>query len=148
MVPDPIGADAYILLRDGLVSLDVMAIGKVVMLGKEKAIAIVAMDTGLVLFTLNKPEQVKDSEPFFDAVNAAPDPRLLPVMKKLIASKTTEFLDEEDFDDRYETALLKGIKNKIAGGPTATVEEETAAPTAAADLMSALMGSLTFEEEE
>lgn len=141
IVPEAAGIEAYCLLRDAMINTERAAIGRMVMGSREVTVALAPFDRGIILWTMNHPEQIKEPTPYFADLPDDSNPKILEIMTKLVDERTVEDLETEDFEDHYEMALLEGIKAKIEGKEPeqALFEDEK---SDAGDLMTALMGSL------
>ena len=65
--------------------------------------------------TLRAPNEVRATSAYFDDIpEGEPDAEMLQLAEALIAQKTTKF-DPKAYEDRYETALMAMIKEKLKG---------------------------------
>jgi DNA end-binding protein Ku len=114
--PDgPVAQEGFGVLREALRRTKRIGIGRVVLAGKEKLVALKAQDKGLVLFTLRYVAAVRPAAVCFDDLENQPvDLTQLALAQKLIEAKSGPF-NLASFSDRYQDALLQVIKAKIAG---------------------------------
>jgi DNA end-binding protein Ku len=112
--PDgPVAEEAYGVVREALQRTNLVGIGRVVLAGKEKLIALRPLEKGLVFFTLRYAAAVRPAAAYFEAIQArTPDEAQVALAQKLIASKRGTW-SVSQFTDRYQAALLDLIKTKI-----------------------------------
>jgi DNA end-binding protein Ku len=115
LAPDKIGADAFILLREGMKQAKVAAIAQTVLFRRVRTVLIRAHGKGLIATTLNFDYEVRSSDKAFEEM---PDleikGEMLDLAQHIIGTKKGEFHASE-FDDRYETALAELVKAKMEG---------------------------------
>src|ERR1700712_2639612 len=117
LAPDRIGADAFILLRDGMKQAKVAAIAQTVLFRRMRTALIRAHGKGLIATTLNFDYEVRSSEKAFeDMPDLEIKGEMLDLAQHIIGTKKGEFHASE-FDDRYETALAELVKAKMEGRP-------------------------------
>ena len=146
LVPtDDLAEDAYRVVRDALRSAEKVGLGQITMRGKEYLAAIKPCGDGLLLETLHYPDELRDSEPMFSAIeDAKVDTELLDLATSLIEKKTAPF-NAENFTDRYAEALraLLDARQKNKKTPRAsTGEDDRPSGENVVDLMAALKQSL------
>jgi DNA end-binding protein Ku len=143
LVPDgEAGEDVYAVLRDAIVASNTMALSRLVIARRERAVAILPMGRGLALHTLHEAQDLHDPDELFARV---PDNRaekeMVKLAQQLIGRQTGEY-DPADMEDRYETRLRELIEAKIRGEGLEPEPEEEPQPSNVVDLMSALKKSL------
>ncbi|XUY30147.1 Ku protein (plasmid) [Agrobacterium sp. rho-8.1] len=115
LTPDKMGAEAYVLLRDGMKEAKVAAIARAVLFRRLRTVLIRTHGKGLIASTLNFDYEVRSSqEAFEDLPDMKSDPELLEIAEMIIDKKKGRF-DASTFDDRYEEALAELVKAKIDG---------------------------------
>jgi DNA end-binding protein Ku len=141
LTPDgPIAEDAFRVLREGMRKANKMAIGRVIMVGKEHLIALRVQDKGFTLSTLHYASEIRQAAPYFEEIrNGEVDKDQLALAIQLVENNTAPFKPDQ-FTDRYEEALLEVIKARIAGSEPVVVQQVEAGKII--DLMSALKQSL------
>jgi DNA end-binding protein Ku len=142
MAPDgDAGQDVYVVLRDAIAGAGRMALSRVVIGRRERAVAIMPMERGLVVHTLYEEREITDPKKLFDGVpRDKPDTDMIKLARMLIDRQTATF-DPADMEDRYETRLRAVIEAKIKGvKPKAGAREPKAGNVV--DLMDALKRSL------
>jgi DNA end-binding protein Ku len=135
-------ARTYALLRDAMAKADRVAIGTLVMRGKEYLAAIRAHDDILVLETMYFADEIRDPDEVLDTVpgRAGGKPNELKTAVQLIDSMTGPWRPEE-FRDTYTDRVNELIEAKRKGNEV-TVADEAPAATNAVDLMEALRASV------
>jgi DNA end-binding protein Ku len=139
--PDGKVTKPYVLLRDALKQTDRVAIVKVALRQREQLATLRVRENVLVLNTMLWPDEVRKPRFGFLADDVEVRPAELAMARSLIDSMTSDF-DPAQYTDNYRAALQEVIDAKVAGREVVKHEEETAAPTAVADLMAALRASV------
>jgi DNA end-binding protein Ku len=139
--PDGAAVKPYVLLREALIQMNHIAIVKVALRQREQLATLRVRGNVLVLNTMLWPDEVR--EPTFPFLDADVDtrPAELAMANSLIESMATDFHPKRYTDD-YRSALQAVIEAKVAGRDMVHTEDDTPAPTAAADLMAALRASV------
>jgi DNA end-binding protein Ku len=141
LVPDgKVGHDAYAVIRETIRSMDMVAIGRVVLTNREHIIALEPMKKGLMGTLLRYPYEVRNEDEYFDGiqdVNVTED--MLDLAKHIVQQKTAEF-EPDKFEDHYEAALTDLINQK-RNGKTITAKPRPRGENVV-DLMDALKGSI------
>ena len=142
MAPDgDAGQDVYVVLRDAIEPTGRVALSRVVIARRERAVAVMPMGRGLVVHTLHEAKSINDPAAVFDGIPAIrPEADMLALATQLIDRQTADF-DLSDMEDRYEARLREVIAAKLKGqGVEALAEPEEASNVV--DLMAALKRSL------
>ncbi len=141
------GKDVYAVLREAIKGTGRVALSRVTIGGRERAIALMPMDGGLVAHTLNEERDINDAKPLFEGLDKVKvDPEMVKLATQLIDRQTGEY-DPKDVEDRYEARLREVIEAKLKGEGIEPVQEE-APQSNVIDLMSALRKSLEQEGEK
>lgn len=114
--PDgPVAAEGFAVLREALRRSGRVGIGRVVLGGKEKLIALQPLGKGLVLFTLRYASEVRPAQIYFEGLPPEPpEATQVALAQELIAGKSGP-LNLASFADRYQSAVLELIKAKADG---------------------------------
>lgn len=141
VAPDgPMAEDAFRVVREAMRRANKMAIGQVVIAGREHLIALRVKDRGFALSTLHYASEIRKETPYFEGIrNGEVDKNQLALATQLVENNTAAF-DPAKFTNRYEDALLEIIKAKVAGSEPIVVQQVEAGKII--DLMSALKQSL------
>lgn len=142
VVPEKgVGAEAFAVIRDAMKEAGKVAIGSLVLRGRERQLALEVRGKGLVAWSLRAHDEVRDADDYFDDIPAVkPDKDMVEIATRIIAQKEADF-DPTTFKDRYDDALRDMIKAKQKGGK-GLVEVEQPDDTNVVDLMAALRNSL------
>lgn len=142
VVPEKgVGAEAFAVIRDAMRETGKIAIGALVLRGRERQVALEVRGKGLVAYSLRPHDEVRDAGDFFDDIpSVKADPDMVEIAERIIGQKDAKF-DPSKFKDRYDDALRALIKAKQKGGK-ALVEAPEPDDTNVIDLMAALRNSL------
>lgn len=142
VVPEKgVGAEAFAVIRDAMEAAGKVAIGCLVLRGRERQIALEVRGKGLVAYSLRAHDEVRDAADYFDDIpEVKPDRDMVEIATRIIGQKEAEF-DPSEFRDRYDEALKEMIKAKQKGGKS-LVEAPEPEDTNVVDLMAALRASL------
>jgi DNA end-binding protein Ku len=116
LAPDgKMAEETFIVLREAMRGADKLAIARLVLSSRERVVTIGARDKGMFVSTLRAPNEVRATSSYFDDIpDSKPDPEMLQLAEALITQKTARF-DPKAYEDRYETALMAMIKEKLRG---------------------------------
>ena len=147
LVPDgKVGHDAFAVIRETIRSMNKVAIGRVVLTNREHIIALEPLDKGLMGTLLRYPYEVRSEKEYFDDIQDVKVTKdMLDLAKHIVEQKSASF-EPDQFEDRYESALVDLINQKRNGLPAAA----KAAPKAGGNvinLMDALKRSLASEKQ-
>jgi len=127
VAPDgPVAQEAFCVLREAMKRSRRVAIGRLVLAGREHSLALKVQDKGLVLTTLRSAAEVRCCSTYFEDIEdqELPDEQLQ-LAAQLIESKSAP-LQADRFTDRYQEALLEVIQAKIAGSEPLVVQQQEA----------------------
>jgi DNA end-binding protein Ku len=126
--------------------MDKVAIGRVVLTNREHIIALEPLDRGLMGTLLRYPYEVRSETEYFDDIQDVKITKdMLDLAKHIVEQKSASF-EPEQFEDRYEQALVDLINQKRNGLST----KAKAAPKSTGNvinLMDALKRSLASEKQ-
>jgi len=135
------GLEAFAVIRDAMKKQGKVALGCLVLRGKERQLALEVRGKGLVAYTLRAQDEVRDAGDYFDDIKTVKaDEDMVEIAARIIGQKEGDF-DPSDFKDRYDDALREMIKAKTKGGK-GTVDVAEPDDTNVIDLMAALRSSL------
>ncbi len=146
LVPDgKVGHDAFAVIRETIRSMNKVAIGRVVLTNREHIIALEPLDKGLMGTLLRYPYEVRSEKEYFDDIQDVKVTKdMLDLARHIVEQKSGSF-EPEEFEDRYESALIDLINQKRNGLPV-----PKAAPKSTGNvinLMDALKRSLASEKQ-
>ena len=147
LVPDgKVGHDAFAVIRETIRSMDKVAIGRVVLTNREHIIALEPLDNGLMGTLLRYPYEVRSEKEYFDDIQDVKITKdMLDLAKHIVEQKSGSF-EPDQFEDRYESALIELINQKRNGIKTSA----KSAPKTGGNvinLMDALKRSLASEKQ-
>jgi DNA end-binding protein Ku len=141
---DPVGQDAFAVIREAMRSRALAALGRVVLAKRERVMALEPYDRGLLGTTLRYQSEVRDPKDCFAEIQElTPAPELLRLAEHILDRKLAAF-DPSAFRDRYEETLMAHLKAKQAGMPPQP-KQSWAMPRRAINLMEALRRSIAAD---
>jgi DNA end-binding protein Ku len=142
VVPEKgVGAEAFAVIRDAMKTAGKIAIGTLVLRGRERQLALEVRGKGLVAYSLRAHDEVREADDYFDDIpSVKADKDMVDIAARIIAQKQTDF-DPTTFKDRYDDALREMITAKQKGGKD-VIEAPEPDDTNVIDLMEALRNSL------
>jgi DNA end-binding protein Ku len=145
--PDgPVAEEGFAVVVEALRRAKRIGIGRVVLGGKEKLVAVKPHGKGLVFFTVRYAAEVRAATLFFEDIpEHRPDPTQLALAQKLIETKSRP-LNLAEFEDRHQAAVLGLIKGKIDGTQPVLVQRNGTSPVIS--LMEALRRSVEQHAKE
>ena len=133
--------EPFAVIRDAMAKAGKIAIGRVVMTGRERVVAIEPRHTGLLLSTLHAYGEVRADAEVFEGLDALQaDPQMVEIAEAIIGKQVGAF-EPAEFHDRYAEAL-KALVERKAGAATVHAEAEAEPESNVVDLMEALRRSL------
>jgi DNA end-binding protein Ku len=138
-----VGHDAFSVIRETIRSMDMVAIGTIVLTSREHIIALEPLDKGLMGTLLRYPYEVRDEKEYFDQIQDVKVTKdMLDLAKHIVNQKAGDF-EPEKFEDHYEEALTELINAKRQGKAIAHKPRPSGANVV--DLMDALKQSISAE---
>jgi len=116
MAPDgAMAEETFAVLRDAMRKAGKVGIARLVLSSRERVVTIGPRENGMFVCTLRNPAEVRGTAEYFTGIpETTPDQEMLDLAEKLIEQKVTHF-DPKKYEDRYETALMAMIKEKLKG---------------------------------
>ncbi len=146
IAPDgKVGQDAFVVIRNVIEQMNMVAIGRVVLTSREHVIAMVPRGKGLMGTLLRFPYEVRDAGEYFDDIsNVKLTKDMMDLARHIVETKTGHFKPQE-FEDHYEHALKELIEKKAKGEKIEVPKEQ---PTGKViNLMDALRRSVQAEKQ-
>jgi DNA end-binding protein Ku len=142
LTPDGDDADeGYTVIRDALKQTGKVAIGQLVMHGREHLVGIMPHGNGLMLVILRYAEEVRAAAPYFENIGATPNADAVALATKLIEGSSGPFRPDK-MPDLYAAALHELVKAKLEQrAPEIAVEAKGEAPKVI-NIMAALKESI------
>jgi DNA end-binding protein Ku len=144
---DPVGEEAFSVIRDAMASTGMVGISRLVMYRRERAVMLEPREKGIVLWTLRYGDEVRDEETYFGNIkDGKPDPKLMTLVKKLIEERSQPW-DPAMVDDPVQAKLLDLIASKKKGKkrPAKAKAAEPEAPSNVINIMDALRKSISSD---
>src|SRR6218665_1044435 len=142
LAPDgAMAEETFVVLREAMRKAGKVAIARLVLSSRERVVTIGARENGMFVTTLRNPNEVRGTAEYFGNIpDVKADEEMLQLAEKLIEQKVKHF-NPKDYEDRYETALMEMIREKLKGHKPIIA----AAPARGnvVNLMDALKASLT-----
>jgi Ku protein len=130
LLPDGDGADeGYTVLRDALANTKKVAIGQLVMGGRQHLVGVTAQGQGLALFILRYADELRDAEPYFDNLTVEPSSDAVGLAVDLIQQEAGKF-EPQKMPNEYASAVHELVQAKI---PTASARGRDRATARRAD---------------
>ena len=141
VVPEKgVGAEAFAVIRDAMEKQGKLALGNIVLRGRERQLALEVRGKGLVASSLRAHDEVRGAGEYFDEIPIVKaDKDMVEIAARIIGQKTAAF-DPAAFKDRYDDALREMIATKTKG--QGLIEASQPGDTNVIDLMEALRNSL------
>jgi DNA end-binding protein Ku len=115
MPNDPVGEEAFAVIRDAMASTETVGISRLVMYRRERAVMIEPRDKGIVLWTLRYGDEVRpDGDYFANIKDDKPDAELLSMVTKVIEERTAPW-SPTMVNDPVQERLLDIIAAKKKG---------------------------------
>ena len=147
---DPVGQEAFSVIRDAMESQDMVGISRLVITRRERAVMLEPRGKGIVLWTLRYGDEVRDEETYFEGIgDETADSDMMPLIQQLI-KKQTQHWNPKMVIDPVQDRLLDIIaeKKKALKKPSTTKAKAPAsapAPSNVINIMDALKKSVAAE---
>jgi len=145
IAPDgKIGQDAFVVIRNIIEKMDMVAIGRVVLTTREHVIAMEPRGKGIMGTLLRYPYEVRDENEYFDEIqDLTLGKDMMDLAQHIVKTKSAHFKPEK-FEDHYEAALKELIQKKSKGIKIEAPRERE--PAKVINLMDALRRSVKSEQ--
>src|SRR3989440_4417025 len=135
--------DAFAVIRETIRTMNMVAIGTVVLTSREHIIALEPLHKGLMGTLLRYPYEVRSEHEYFDEIQDVKVTKdMLDLAKHIVNQKAGDF-EPEKFEDHYEEASTELINAKRQGKAIAHKPRPSGANVV--DLMDALKQSISAE---
>lgn len=145
---DPVGQEAFSVIRDAMAAEKMVGISRLVIAGRERAVMLEPRGKGIVLWTLRYGDEVRDEVSYFDAIDdTPPDAKAMPLIRQLIKKQTTHW-DRKLVSDPVQDKLhdiIEAKRNKTKRPVKAKASEPKATPNNVIDIMDALRKSVAAD---
>lgn len=127
-VEDPVGQEAFSVIRDAMAAQKMVGISKLVISRRERTVMLEPRGKGIVLWTLRYGDEIRDEDLYFaGAGDEAADPELMPLVQQLIKQQTRPW-DPKMVVDPVQDKLLelialkkKALRKTVKAKPAAAV---------------------------
>jgi DNA end-binding protein Ku len=144
---DPVGEEAFSVIRDAMEATGQVGISRLVMYRRERAVMLEPRGRGIVLWTLRYGDEVRDRDAYFgDIKNEKVDSNLMTLVRTLIDERVKPW-DPKMVDDPVQDRLLEIIAAKKKGKKRPAKPKESASepPSNVVNIMDALKKSIASE---
>lgn len=145
---DPVGEEAFSVIRDAMAAEDMVGIARLVISRRERAVMLEPRGKGIVLWTLRYGDEVRDEEAYFEAIDGAKsDSEMMPLIQQFI-KKQTRHWDSKLVSDPVQDKLLEIIeanRKKTKRPAKAKGADPKATPNNVINIMDALRKSVEVE---
>ena len=141
LLPDGDDADeGYVVLRDALAKSQKVAIGQLIMHGREHLVGITAEGKGLVL--LRYADELRKPEPYFEKIEARVSVDAVKLAVDLIEERSGKF-EPKRMPNEYARAIHELVQAKVEQrAPEVTIESERGETPKVVNIMDALRKSM------
>ena len=116
LAPDgPVAEETFAVILEAMKKAGKVAVARIVLSGRERLVTITPITDGFRLSTLRSAKEIRESSTALDKLNVKLSKDMLDMAAMIIKQKAAKFAPE-DFEDRYEDALLTLVRSKISGG--------------------------------
>jgi DNA end-binding protein Ku len=147
MPDDAVAEEAFSVIRDAMSATKTVAISRLVLYRRERAVMLHPHDRGIILWTLRYGDEVRDPEDYFaDIKGAAPEKSLVSLVKKLVADRTKPWKPAMVHDPVQEQLLdIIAEKKHKPRKRTKTKTEKKETPSNVISIVDALRKSIASE---
>jgi DNA end-binding protein Ku len=148
LTPDaPVGEQAFSVIREAMKDTATVAISRLVLYRRERAVMLEPRGPGIVLWTLRYGEEVRDPDAYFREIKATkPDPKLMNLVTRLIDERSRPWAPGMTHD-LVQERLLDIIQSRKKGkrAPKAKTQPERGGNVI--DIMDALRKSIAADRK-
>ena len=147
---DPVGQEAFSVIRDAMESQDMVGISRLVISRRERAVMLEPRGKGIVLWTLRYGDEVRDEDTYFAGIgDETADSDIMPLVQQLIKKQTKNWSPAMVVDPVQERLLeIIEAKKKALKKPAKTKAKPASAgePSNVVNIMDALKRSVAAEK--
>src|SRR6476620_9451462 len=143
LLPDGDEADeGYTVLRDAFAKTKKVAIGQLIMHGREHLVGITAHKKGLMLLILRYQDELRKPDSFFDTIDTKVDDSAVKLADDLVEQESGKF-EPEKMPNEYARAIHELVQAKIEQrAPEVEIETEKRETPKVVNIMDALKKSM------
>ncbi|SFB56921.1 DNA end-binding protein Ku [Rhizobium sp. NFR07] len=147
---DPVGQEAFSVIRDAMESQDMVGISRLVITRRERAVMLEPRGKGIVLWTLRYGDEVRDEDTYFAGIgDERADSDMMPLVQQLIKKQTQHWNPKMVIDPVQDRLLdIIAAKKKALKKPSkakAKAPASAPAPSNVINIMDALKKSVAAE---
>src|SRR5262245_16374295 len=148
-LPDGDEADeGYTVLRDAFAKTKKMAVGQLIMHGREHLVGITSHEKGLMLVILRYADELRKPEPYFDKVETKTDADAVELAVNLIEQESGKF-EPQKMPNEYARAVHELVQAKIEQrAPEVEIEAPKGESPKVINIMDALKKSMQARGQE
>jgi DNA end-binding protein Ku len=111
-VEDPVGQEAFSVIRDAMAAQKMVGISRLVISRRERAVMLEPRGKGIVLWTLHYGGEFRDEDAYFENIDDdTADAEMMPLVQQLIKQQTRHW-DSKMVEDPVQDRLLEIIALK------------------------------------
>jgi len=114
---DRVGEEAFAVIRDAMRAEKMVGLARVVLFRRERILMLEPRDKGIVATSLHYANEVHSAASYFDEIPDLDLPKQMLELATHIIEKMSGSFEPEEFQDRYENALIELIRSKQKGMP-------------------------------
>jgi DNA end-binding protein Ku len=134
--------EGYTVLRDALAKTNKIAVGQLIMHGREHLVGITAQGKGLMLVILRYAEELRGAEPYFQKIPTEAKDDAVELAIDLIKEQAGRF-EPQKMPNEYAQAVKNLVKAKVEQrAPAVTIEPERREAPQVVNIMDALKKSM------
>jgi DNA end-binding protein Ku len=141
---DRVGEEAFAVIRDAMRAEKMVGLARVVLFRRERLMMLEPRDKGIVATSLHYANEVHAANAYFEEIPDLALPKEMLELAKHIIEKMRGEFQPDQFEDRYEKALIELIRSKQKGMPVKP--QPTHRQTNVVNLMDALRRSVEGEK--
>lgn len=142
---DKVAQEAFAVIREAMEKEGKVGIARIVMARREHMVLLEPLDRGILATTLRYPYEMRSEDQYFEDIpKTKVNAEMLELAAHIIDKKSGKF-EPDEFEDRYEKALVALVKSKQAGKPPPT-QKDAPKPSNVINLMDALKKSISAEK--
>jgi DNA end-binding protein Ku len=139
-----VAEEAFAVIRDAMRDKKVVGIGRVVISRRERVMMLEPLGKGILGTVLRYAYEVRGEDAYFEEIPDLKIPAELKDMAQVIIDRKAGHFVVDEFNDRYEDAMVALIRTKQAGLPSKPAEESSR-PTNVVSILDALRKSIAAE---
>jgi len=145
---DPVGFEAFSVIRDAMAAQDMVGISRLVISRRERAVMLEPRGKGIVLWTLRYGDEVRDEDAYFAGIDDKPADRAVTSLVQQLIKKQTRRWDRKLVADPVQDRLREIIETKrrnMAKSSKVKASEPKATSGNVVNIMDALRKSVEAE---